>query len=90
MKSKWSMEVVLETVKLRTANSIYDHDEVLLSNHVLFLSVNGVLFRNGANQLILVRGFSKRGADRDVCNWLGLESCALVLVLKVVDLKLFE
>jgi hypothetical protein len=31
MESKWTMEVVLETVKLRTTNSVYDNDEVLLS-----------------------------------------------------------
>jgi len=83
MESKWTMEVVLETVKLRTTNSVYDNDEVLLPTHVLSLCVNGVLFRIGSNYVVLVHVFPKRGAVRDVCDWVGRESC--VFVLLVVD-----
>jgi len=92
MESKWTMEVVLETVKLRTANPVYDNDEVLLSIYVHIFAVTGFLCRSGVNQLVLVRMFSKTGAGKYVCYWLGLESCVLVLLPKVVavSLKDFE
>jgi hypothetical protein len=84
------MEVVLETFKLRTTNSVYDNDEVLLWIYVLLFAVTGILSSNGVNQLVLVRMFSKTGAVKYVCYWLGLESCVLVLLPKVLAVSLID
>jgi len=62
MESEWTVEVVSETVKLRTTNPVFDNDEVLLSICVLLFAVSGFLCRNDVSQLVLVRMLSKTGS----------------------------
>lgn len=85
MASKRTVEVFLETVELRTTDSIYDDDEVLLSICLLPVAVRGVLLGNAASELVLVRSFSDSGAGKYVCCCFGVESCILGLFYEIEE-----